>query len=90
MEERAAIREFQLIENLQSPGILRAVQCTPHELGPAVVFEHDPAAVRLDHFLLERDRELSLSTRIDLVRQLAEVMQYAHKRRVVHRGNGEI
>lgn len=85
VEERAAIREFQLIENLQSPGILRAVQCTPHELGPAVVFEHDPAAVRLDHFLLERDRDLSLSTRIDLVRQLAEVMQYAHKRRVVHR-----
>jgi serine/threonine protein kinase len=85
VEERAAIREYQLIENLQSPGILRALQCTPHELGPAVIFEHDPSAIRLDHFLLERDRELSLSTRVDLVRQLAEVMQYAHKRRVVHR-----
>ena len=83
--ERAAIREFQLIENLQSPGILRAVQYTGHELGPAVIFEHDPAAIRLDHFLQERDRELALSTRLDLVRQLAEVMQYAHKKRVVHR-----
>lgn len=85
VEERAAIREFQLIENLQSPGILRAVQCTPHESGPAVIFEHDPAAIRLDHFLLQRDRELSLSTRLDLVHQLAETMHYAHRRRVVHR-----
>lgn len=83
--ERAAIREFQLIENLQSPGILRAVQYTGHELGPAVIFEHDPAAIRLDHFLAQRDRELALSTRLDLVRQLAEVMNYAHKKRVVHR-----
>ena len=83
--ERAAIREFQLMENLQSPGILRAVQYTGHELGPAVIFEHDPAAIRLDHFLAQRDRELTLSTRLDLVRQLAEVMHYAHKKRVVHR-----
>jgi len=83
--ERAAIREFQLIETLQNASILRAVQCTGHELGPAVIFEHDPASIRLDHFLQQRDRDLTLSTRIDLVRQLAEVMAYAHKKRVVHR-----
>ena len=83
--ERAAIREFQLIENLQHPSILRAMQFTEHELGPAIIFEHDPAAIRLDHFLSQRDRTLTLSTRLDLVRQLAEVMQFVHKKRVVHR-----
>ena len=61
------------------------MQYTGHELGPAVIFEHDPLSIRLDHFLRDRDRDLSLSTRLDLVRQLAEVMQYAHQKRVVHR-----
>lgn len=85
VNQRAAIREFQLLENLQHPGILRVHQFTEHELGPAIIFEHDPTAIRLDHFLKNRDRDLPFAVRLDLVRQLAEVMQYAHKKRVVHR-----
>ena len=85
VNQRAAIREFQLLENLQHPGILRLHQFTEHELGPAIIFEHDPTAIRLDHFLKNRDRDLPFAVRLDLVRQLAEVMQYAHKKRVVHR-----
>jgi hypothetical protein len=34
--ERAALREFQLLETLQHPGILRAYNFTEHELGPAL------------------------------------------------------
>ncbi len=83
--QRAAIREYQLQESLQHDRVLRALQYTDHELGPAIIFEHDPTALRLDHFLAERDSELTLSTRLDLVRQLAEVMQFAHEKRVVHR-----
>jgi len=85
IRQRAALREFQLLENLKHDRILQAMQFTEHELGPAIIFEHDPSAVRLDHFLATRDRDLTLSTRLDLVRQIAEVMQFAHKRRVVHR-----
>ena len=85
LRQRAALREFQLLETLKHDRILQAMQFTEHELGPAIIFEHDPAAVRLDHFLATRDRDLTLSTRLDLVRQIAEVMQFAHKRRVVHR-----
>jgi serine/threonine protein kinase len=85
VNQRAAIREFQLLENLQHPGILRVYQFTEHELGSALIFEHDPTAIRLDHFLKTRDRDLPFPIRLDLVRQLAEVMQYAHKKRVVHR-----
>ena len=85
VNQRAAIREFQLLENLQHPGILRVYQFTEHELGSALIFEQDPTAIRLDHFLKTRDRDLPFPIRLDLVRQLAEVMQYAHKKRVVHR-----
>ena len=42
MIRRAARRDFQLTEALQHPGVLRALGYTEHEVGPAIVFEHDP------------------------------------------------
>lgn len=83
--ERAAHREFQLLEMLEHPGILRAYGFTEHELGPALIFEHDPSAVRLDHFLARQGDALPLDTRLDLVRQIAEAVRFAHEKRVVHR-----
>lgn len=48
---RAARREFQLLEVISHPGILPVEGFTEHELGPALIFRHDPQAVRLDHYL---------------------------------------
>jgi serine/threonine protein kinase len=84
--ERAAQREFQLLETLQHPGILRIYGFSEHELGPALIFEHDPQAVRLDHFLLQQRDTLSVGTRLDLMRQIADVVRFAHDKKVVHRG----
>jgi serine/threonine protein kinase len=83
--ERAALREFQHLEMLQHPGILRAYNFTEHELGPALILEHDPLAIRLDHFLAQQQDRLSIDTRLDLLRQIAEVVRYAHDKKVVHR-----
>jgi serine/threonine protein kinase len=83
--ERAAKREFQLLEALQHPGIIRAHGFTEHELGPALILEYDPAARRLDHYLRERKDSLSADQRVYLIRQLADVIRFAHERRVVHR-----
>ena len=85
MVERAARRDFQLTEALQHPGVLRALGYTEHEIGPAVVFEHDPDALRLDHFLARRGDRLGADVRLDLLRQVAEVVRFAHERKVVHR-----
>ena len=83
--ERAARREAVLLESLQHPGILRREGFTEHELGPALIFEHDPLFIRLDHFLTLRHAQLTLDQRLDLLRQIAEVVRFAHEKRIVHR-----
>ena len=83
--ERAALREFQLLETLQHPGILRTHGFTEHELGPALIFEHDPVSIRLDHYMAQRKTSLDVETRLNLLRQVCEVIRFAHEKRVVHR-----
>jgi serine/threonine protein kinase len=83
--ERAARREYLLLDTLQHPGILRAHGFTEHEIGPALIFEHDPLSVRLDHFLAQQQEKLTIGARLDLVRQIAEVVRYAHDKKIVHR-----
>ena len=83
--ERAAQREAQLLETLQHQGILRREGFTEHKLGPALIFEDDPNFVRLDHFVSQRKNTLSVDVRVDIMRQIAEVVQFAHDKKVVHR-----
>jgi serine/threonine protein kinase len=83
--ERAARREAELLESLQHPGVLRREGFTEHELGPALIFEHHSHALRLDHFLTQQHDKLSIAQRLDLVRQIAEVIKFAHEKRIVHR-----
>jgi serine/threonine protein kinase len=81
----AAVREFQLLDGIVHPGILRVEQFTEHERGPALVFEHDPSAERLDLFLQRRGKEIDVNARLDLLRQMVETLHYAHSRRLYHR-----
>ena len=83
---RAAEREYQLLDGVVHEGILRVELLTNAEQGPALVFEHDPDAERLDHFLERRKGDgPDLATRLDMLRQLAETLKYAHERRLYHR-----
>lgn len=83
--ERAAKREFQILESLSHPGILRAYNYSTHEMGPVVFFEAPGEAVRLDHYLMERNSSLSEGERLSLLRRIAEAVEYAHRKGVVHR-----
>ena len=56
-----------------------------HEVGPAIVFEHDPKALRLDHFLAQRGDRLGIDVRLDVMRQIAEVVRFAHQKKVAGR-----
>lgn len=84
--ERAALREFRLLETLQHSSILRTHGFTEHELGPALILEHYPKCLRLDHFLAQKGERLKPEVRLDLLRQIADVIRFAHDKRVIHRG----
>ena len=83
--QRAAEREFRLLQGIHHPGIAHATDLIDHEFGPAVIFEHDPDSVRLDHWLAEHGEHLAIDQRLTLVRDLAEIIHYAHSRHLVHR-----
>lgn len=82
---RAAHREFRLLEGIEHPGILRAADYKEHSIGPALVFEHDPQSLRFDHFLAQRLHRFSLDQRLQLVRQVAEALRFAHDKKLYHR-----
>jgi serine/threonine protein kinase len=82
----AARREFQLLEGIRHPGILRALDFIDSEHGPALIFEHDEGLQRLDHFIRAQGEQLDLWQRLKLVRAIAEVLDAAHRYRLYHRG----
>ncbi len=83
--ERAARREYQIIENLTHPSILPVETFTEHELGPALIFKYWPNSMRLDHYLTKYSSRLSVDVRLELIRKIAEAIKYAHEKKVVHR-----
>lgn len=85
---RQARREFEILEGIDHAGILRCNDYKESELGPALIFDHDPAAVRLDYLIRERGAQLSVDQRLQLVRDIAETLRFAHAKRLYHRGLG--
>lgn len=84
--KRAAAREFQIIQTLDHGGILPVLDYKEHEHGPALLFRYlDPNAVRFDHYLATHGEKLEPGQRLDLLRQLADAIRYAHRKRVIHR-----
>jgi len=83
--ERAARREMLALHGISHPGIVQVDGMEPHEGGPALIFRHHPRAVRLDHFMAERGDRLEIGTRLDMIRQLADAVAYAHSRHLHHR-----
>jgi serine/threonine protein kinase len=81
----AARREFELLEGIRHPGILRASDFIDSEHGPALVFDYDDALQRLDLFLHAQGEHLDLWQRLKLVRAIAETLDAAHRYRLYHR-----
>jgi serine/threonine protein kinase len=85
---KMAESEYDILSSLRHDHILEAQTFTEHELGPAVLFRHEPGEIRLDHYLKQNGASLPLHLRIDFVRQIADALRYAHGRRVIHRALG--
>jgi serine/threonine protein kinase len=82
---QSALQEFKILESLDHPGVLKALDFNEHELGPAILFRREADEIRLDHYLRQRGESISLDIRLSLVRQIADAVRYAHTHRVVHR-----
>jgi serine/threonine protein kinase len=83
---RAARREYMALQGISHDGIVRAEQYS-NELraGPVVVFRHGKDWQRLDQFMAAHGGELELETRLEMIRQLAEALDHAHRRHLYHR-----
>lgn len=81
---QAALQEFQILETLDHPGILHALDFNEHEIGPAILFRRESTEIRLDHYL-RQGATLPLDVRLDIARQIAEAVRYAHSHQVIHR-----
>jgi serine/threonine protein kinase len=83
---RAARREYLALQGISHDGIVRAEQFSDeHEAGPAIIFRHGRGWQRLDHFMAEQGSQLPVETRAEMVRQLAEALDHAHRRHLYHR-----
>lgn len=83
-----AKREFKILEGIEHTGILQCRDYKETELGPALIFDHDPKAIRLDHLIRDHAARLDVGRRLELVREIAEVLKFAHSRRLYHRALG--
>ena len=87
--QRAARREYLALQGIAHDGIVRAEQYSDELLaGPAVVFRHGKDWQCLDHYMATQGkdgRELPLETRLEMIRQLAEALDHAHRRHLYHR-----
>jgi serine/threonine protein kinase len=82
---RQAEREFRVLQGLRHEGIAQALDLVQADRGPALLFDFDPAEQRLDLWAPAQLDRLDLEGRIELVRQLAESIAYAHANKVSHR-----
>ena len=82
---RQATREFQILEGVDHPGILKIRDFKESELGPALLFDYNPQGRRLDFLLREQGNQLNADQRLSILRQLAETLKYAHQKKLFHR-----
>ena len=83
--DKAAEREFKLLNHFRHEGILHAENYTQHSRGPALIYPYDRNCLRLDLYLRQYAAAMGVDIRLSLIRQLAEAVKFAHGKGVIHR-----
>lgn len=83
--DRAARREYELLQGLIHPGVVPLQGLRASEIGPCLLYPDEPGAVRLDHHLAAEGGRASLTDRLRLLVQLTDVVRFIHGEGIVHR-----
>jgi hypothetical protein len=83
---QVAGHEYRIMSRLQNSRLLRPRDMVENDLGVGLVYPLDPRYQRLDLYLADHAGQVPAKDQLSLLRQAAEVVSYAHRNRVVHRG----
>jgi len=83
---RVAEHEYRIMSRLAGDRLLGPRDLVDSELGVGLVYPFDGRFQRLDLWLADNASSLSAKDQLRLLREVAEVVNYAHQNRVVHRG----
>jgi serine/threonine protein kinase len=84
---RAARREAAVLSRFKHRGAAQYKTFEPsaHPAGPALLFDYDMRAQRLDEYVRRHGDQLTIQARLGLLRQLAETIRSAHSGLLHHR-----
>ena len=82
---RVAEHEYRVMSRLSHDGLLRPTDMVDGDLGVGLVYPFDERFQRLDLWLAEQSEGIPVASQLSILRQVAEVVAYAHANRVVHR-----
>ncbi|MGO1567904.1 MAG: protein kinase domain-containing protein, partial [Brachybacterium sp.] len=81
-----ADHEFNAMRRLHHDGLIRPIDVVNDEqLGRGLVYEWDSSLVRLDRWLEDHAGEVDLHQRLQILREVGEVLEYAHGKGLAHR-----
>ena len=83
-----AAHEMHVMQRLTHEAIVRPEDYVDSELGPGLIYPHEEGWQRLDLWLADEPSGFDYDAQLDLIRQVAEALAYAHGKNVVHRGLG--
>lgn len=84
--QRRIEHEHRLLSRLHHDSVQVPRDIITDELGVGLVYKEDPNLTRLDLWFAEHGEGLAWDRQLDIIRQIAEALHYAHRHRVVHRG----
>lgn len=84
--QRRIEHEHRLLSRLHHDSLLVPRDIIKDELGVGLVYEDDQRLRRLDLWFADQSEGLALGRQLEIIREVAEALNYAHRHRVVHRG----
>src|SRR5712691_2566041 len=82
---RIAEHEFRVTSRLVQENLLRPIDLVENDLGIGLVYPRDERYQRLDLWLAGQPDGIAITDQLDIIRQVADALLYAHSNRVVHR-----